>query len=211
MEAYVNFSKNAVILEVNPSANAKQVQETILDGAKLYSEIFTGSARGLKKAEKRIKKLEKHGRFDEYAREKEGYEKLKEKLEDPKQKDDINPRIIVNGFEEVVQNSRMEEKTCFKKLVEELKNDAQNEKEKRVYSMRASIDEVYPYFHLLESKHYKKKFDKALRTYDALDYMSKKLEFHQYCTSIPLAKAPPGPPPASPRKNTATTTTYRKA
>jgi len=202
--AYMDFSKNAIILKINPCENAKQVRKVILDGAKTYSEIFTGSTEQFKKAaEKRIEKL-KYGRFDEYARQMEGYEKLKEKLKDPKQRDGINPRIIVKGFEEVFEHDQDESRTYFKKLVEEAKNDARYETRNTDAKRDTGLGSLF-------SKHYKEKFEKALKTYDALDYVSRKLEFHQNSYTLPLAKGLPDAPPAPTAKNTATKSYARKA
>jgi len=207
--AYFERGTNSVVLEVDPFSSAKAVRSVILDGAKTYNEIYSKIAGDCKKQLKDTRYLmhctELYGSFTDYMCQKKHYEELKTKLADaekgkatgPRGKP-IEPKVIVRGLETFETNPKAhvtkeyskalhaieqgvgaEMREYFRELLDEVKNDAFNEKEKR----RDKYEFAGGFFNFrmgpVPNSHYKKKYDKAIRNYEALDYMSKKLEFRE--------------------------------
>jgi len=193
--AYFEQGTNSIVLDVNPASSAKAVRSVILDGAKIYSEPTNQYKKLLKESEHRLKILETNGSFRDYVHARKGYEELKDKLADAEEGKLVDPNVIVRGFGFEAESKYS--KADFRELLEEVKTDARNEQRKRYEEYRNSGDPYVGRIGIYNplSAHYDKKFEKAHKTCEALDYMSKKLEFHSVW-------------PAPPTKNTAS---YRKA
>jgi len=227
------YGTNSLVLEVDPTSSAKAVRRVILDGAKTYSEeIYPLLKIQLKDSKHRVKKGEKSGNFSDYMYERKHYEELKRRLADAENGKPVDPisgelfkpNVVVLGFrtEKIFDYS----KKHFKELLDELKSDALNEKQKREEKYQTSEEHHsyrLPFGPLAATvRHNKKEYETALRTYNALDYMSKNLNFQQtldpansqppYTIPQERANVLPKAPPASTAKNKANTRSYaRKA
>jgi len=204
-KAYFEQGTNSIVLEVNPTSSAKAIRKVILDGAKTYTErIYSPLETRLKRTEHFIKRGESSGSFKDYMFEKKHYEELEHLMDEADNGKPVNlisgrpiePKVVVRGFETEKNYS----KKYFKELLDELRNDVNDKTEKR--EERYEDMKKYAWgplgtelcsFRIFPTSHYEKKFKNSLRTYNALDYMSKKLEFREEFW------------PAPPAKNTATT------
>jgi len=191
-KAYFEEGTNSIVLEVNPASRANEVRSIILDGAKTYSEkIYSTLETQLKRSEDLMKELETSGNFTDYMHARKCYEGLKNKLADAengwKPVDILNiiPKVVVRSVE--TKNWKECSKAYFRELLDELRDGAENEKQKRKERYESSRD-TDGMFSLFPTSHYKKKYKKACRTYRVLDYMSKTLEFQQYSCCAPAVK-----------------------
>jgi len=211
-KAYFDFFTNSIVLEVDPTSSAKDIRSVILDGAEAYSEkIYSVLEMQLKDSKHRIRKRENSGNFSSYMYERRHYEELEKRLadddkgkpEDPVSGDPFEPKVVAHGFRpgKIFDFSRKD----FKEVLYELRTDAKNKKAE-LDDKYSNLESFCPGFACtgmfsmpLPTRHFEKKYDKTLRTYNALDYMSKKLEFQQYSCCAPTVK------------NTATASYARKA
>ena len=183
--AYVDWEKNAIVLEVDPkSETEKEVTSTILEAAQLYPQFEKTFGKNQKELAKKVRRLEKKEGFVDYHWQKEDYERMRADFS----KSENKPGVLVRGLSDKMSQG------YFKKILEGLESNVQDEKRRK--DKYWLIDNVHVceeyvtnpvWFGLctlgtlgiapVVSKYRKNKYETASRTHEALKYMSNNLEF----------------------------------